>query len=174
MSNPATHRSTAVPNTTGGQATSARIATQAATGANISAAPSQKCDKRRKPLGITVAEQKGQHRQRGVQGDRVARQEQERAGHESQRARHGERDHAAGAQQAGRQVPRAGARIQGVEPSVGQPVEGHRRAAGRGHAHQDAQQIQPAERHGRLGRANWPTTPSPPPAVQTATRTACG
>ena len=44
MSNPATQSSTAAPNTTGGQATSARIATHAATGASISAAPSQKCD----------------------------------------------------------------------------------------------------------------------------------
>ena len=45
MSNPATQSSTAVPNSTGGQATSARIATHAATGANINAAPSQKCDR---------------------------------------------------------------------------------------------------------------------------------
>ena len=42
MSNPATHSSTAAPNSTGGQASSARIATHAATGAAISAAPSQK------------------------------------------------------------------------------------------------------------------------------------
>ena len=44
MSKPATQSITAAPSTTGAQASSARIATQAASGASISAAPSQKCD----------------------------------------------------------------------------------------------------------------------------------
>ena len=45
MSKPATQRSTAPPSTSGGQASSPRMATHAATGANISAAPSQKWDR---------------------------------------------------------------------------------------------------------------------------------
>ncbi|MND04579.1 hypothetical protein D3C83_249240 [compost metagenome] len=45
ISNPATHSSTAPPSTTGGQATSPRSAIQAAMGASINAAPSQKCAK---------------------------------------------------------------------------------------------------------------------------------
>ena len=49
----------------------------------------------RKPLGITVAEQKHQHRQRRPKRDRVPRQEQQRAGHETQRTGDGEPNHAA-------------------------------------------------------------------------------
>ena len=78
------------PARTGGQASSARIATQAASGASISAAPSQKCDRTVNRLAIAVAEQKRQHRQRGQSGIGLPRQEQQRAGHETQRAEHRE------------------------------------------------------------------------------------
>ena len=45
MSKPATQSRTAPPSTSGGQAISPRMATHAAKGASINAAPSQKCDK---------------------------------------------------------------------------------------------------------------------------------
>ena len=47
----------------------------------------------------------------------------------------------ADAQHAGRNVPRCVRGLLGVDSPIGQPIEGHRRAAGRDHAQHDAQQL---------------------------------
>ena len=149
MSKPATQSITAAPSTTGGQATSAANRHPGRQRGQRQGRPQPEMRQQREPLGIAVAEQKRQHRQRGGQRNPVARQEQERAGHETQRAADGERATLAELSTAGRQVPHPRPRVQRVQPPVGQAVEGHRRAAGGDHADQDAQQVQPAERHRR-------------------------
>src|SRR6266480_4156293 len=72
------------------------IAIQAATGANMSDAPSQKWDVDR-------------------------------------------------AQLAGRQMPLSGSWICSIDSAVGEPVEGHGRAAGKNHASHDSAQLDPGE-----------------------------
>ena len=150
MSKPATQSMTAAASTSGGQAISPRMATQAASGRQHQRRPQPKMGQRRESLGVAVAEQEQQHRHGGVQRNPVARQKQQRAGRRIPASR--PTVNAATAATLSAPLGRCRCRVRGFSASS-------RRSARRLKAiaalravamqTQDAQQIEPAEGPGR-------------------------